>query len=156
MTHKSFLPGVLSVAFILAITIVIVVVLSQMASSTTSRASSPDSPLPTLTTQSPIPTPEVTPAPSQAAQMALAHIADQANIPADALEVVADHLTEDSNSRRQFQVVTLLDTRPQGQVYKLLVDLQSGRIGEDISALLAADDQAPQSRYGKLHPALYE
>jgi hypothetical protein len=156
MTRKSFLPGVFSVAFIPAITIVVVVVLGQIVSSTTSRASLPDSPLPTLTTQSPVPTPEVTPSPSQAAQIASAYIAAQENIPADVLQVVADHPTEYPNLGRRFQVVTLLDTRPQGQVYKLLVDLQSGQIGEDVSALLAAEDQARQSRYGKLQPALYQ
>jgi hypothetical protein len=49
-----------------------------------------------------------------------------------------------------------VDTRPQGQIYKLLVDLKSGHIEEDISALMAAETQAYQKRYGKLQPALYE
>jgi hypothetical protein len=156
MIHKSFLPSVLSVAFILAITILVVIVLGQIASNSTSRATLFESPSPTLTTQSPVPTPEVTLGPSQAAQMALAYIAAQESIPADVLQVVTDHPTEYPNLGRRFQVVTLLDTRPQGQVYKLLVDLQSGQIGEDVSALLAAEDQARQSRYGKLQPTLYE
>jgi hypothetical protein len=52
-------------------------------------------------------------------------------------------------------VVTLLDTRPRGEIYKLLVDLSDGRIEEDISALLNAETQAYQAEYGRLEIALY-
>jgi len=86
----------------------------------------------------------------------LTYIAKREGIPTDLLSIVADHPTEYPNLGRQFQVVTVLDTRPQGQVYKLLVDLRSGRVEEDVSALLRAESRAHQSRYGKLQPALYE
>ena len=104
----------------------------------------------------PTPTPTSSPRPSQFAQRALLHIAKREGIPLEVLQVVDDHPTEYPNLGRQFQVVTIVDTRPQGQIYKLLVDLKSGHIEEDISALMAAETQAYQKRYGKLQPALYE
>lgn len=103
-----------------------------------------------------LPTPTPISGPSQAAQTALTYIAKREGIPTDVLSIVADHPTEYPNLGRQFQVVTILDTRPQGQVYKLLVGLRSGRVEEDVSALLAAEARAHQARYGKLQPDLYE
>jgi len=132
----------------------VVIALGQTHPGVASRAALFDSPLPTLTPQPPAPTP--TPGPSQAAQGALAYIAHREGISADVLKVVADHPTEYPNLDRQFQVVTVLDTRPQGQAYKLLVDLRSGRVEEDVSALQAAEARAHQIHYGKLQPALYE
>jgi hypothetical protein len=138
----------------LAIAALGVFALAQMNPSVASRAALFDSPLPTPTPQPPAPIP--TPGPSEAAQAALAYIANREGIPADDLKVVADHPTEYPNLGRKFQVITLVDTRPQGQVYKLLVDLQSGHIEQDVSALLAAEARAHQARYGKLQRALYE
>ncbi|MGC8742230.1 MAG: hypothetical protein ACP5ON_11345 [Bacteroidota bacterium] len=112
------------------------------------------SPLPKPTPQPVVPTPS--PKPSQPAQEALLHLAKREGIPVEALQVVDDHPTEYPNLGRQFQVVTIVDTRPQGQIYKLLVDLKSGRIEEDISGLLAAEARAYQERYGKLQPVLFE
>lgn len=106
---------------------------------------------------SPLPTPVPSePAFSEAVQRGLAYISKRENIPIEALIVAADHPTEYPALGRKFQVVTLMDTRPEGQVYKLLVDLTNGRIEEDISALLSAEAQAHQARYGKLETALYE
>ena len=156
MARKSFLPGVLPIVFTLAITALAVIALGQTHPGIASRAALFDSPLPTPTSQPPAPTPTPLPSPSQAAQVALAYIAKREGIPADLLSIVADHPTEYPNLDRQFQVVTVLDTRPQGQIYKLLVDLRSGRIEEDISALLAAEARAHEARYGKLQPALHE
>lgn len=96
------------------------------------------------------------PAFSEAAQRGLAYVSERENIPIEALIVAADHPTEYPALGRKFQVVTLMDTRPEGQVYKLLVDLTNGKMEEDISALLAAEAQAHQARYGKLEAALYE
>lgn len=102
------------------------------------------------------PTPITLPPPklSEAAQKALEYIAKRDGIPVEALIVQDDHPTEYPSLGRKFQVVTLLDTRPDGQVYKLLVDLADSRIEENISALLDAEAQAYQSQYGKLQPAL--
>jgi hypothetical protein len=154
MNHKSILRNVLPIVLTLAITALAVIALGQTYPSVASKATLFDSPLPTPTPQLPIPTP--TSGPSQAAQAALAYIANREGIPANVLSIVADHPTEYPNLGRQFQVITVLDTRPQGQVYKLLVDLRSGQIEEDVSALLAAEARAHQARYGKLQPALYE
>ena len=157
MAHKSILRGILPPVFTLAITALVAIALAQTHSDVASRTTALfDSPLPTPTSESSVPTPPPTPGPSQAAQAVLTYIANQEDIPVDTLRVVDDHPTEYPNLGRQFQVVTVVDTRPQGQAYKLLVDLQSGRIEEDVSALLAAEARAHQTRYGKLQPALYE
>lgn len=157
MAHKSILHGILPTVFTLAMTALVTIALAQTHPGVASRTTALfDSPLPTPTPQPPAPTPPPTPGPSEAAQTALAYIANREGIPVDTLRVVDDHPTEYPNLGRQFQVVTVLDTRPQGQVYKLLVDLQSGHIEEDISALLAAEARAHQSRYSKLQPALYQ
>jgi len=185
MDSKIILRHVLPIMLTLAITASAVIALGQAHPGGASMATLFDSPLPTpppypppstvtptpppypppqtptsvpppatFTPQLPAPTP--TPGPSQAAQAALIYIAKQASIPVDVLRIVADHPTEYPNLGRQYQVVTVLDTRPQGQVYKLLVDLRNGRVEEDVSALLAAEARAHQIRYSKLQPALYE
>ncbi len=119
----------------------------------------PGTPEPTYPTAFPTldsPTPVPTPIPSEAALVAIAYIAEREGIPREVLLVDADRPTEYPNLGRCFQVVTLLDTRPDRGTYKLLVDLQSGEVVEDISGLLVEEEQARQARYGKLEPALYE
>ena len=74
----------------------------------------------------------------------------------EALTIAADHSTEYPAIGRKFQVVTVVDNQPGGEVYKLLVDLADGRVETDLSALLAAEAQAHHAHYGKLEPALYE
>ena len=111
-------------------------------------------PLPQTTIERPTPLP--TPTPSAAALAVIAYIAQHKGIPPGALRIEADDPTEYPNLEGHFQAVTLLDSRPKGGTYKLLVDLQSGEIVEDIPALLAAAGQAWQARYGKLHPWLYD
>ena len=93
---------------------------------------------------------------SGAAQKGLVYISEREDIPTEALIIAADHPTEYPASGRKFQVVTLIDTRRGGQVYKLLVDLTNGQIEEDISTLLSTEIQIHQTRYGKLDPALYK
>lgn len=115
------------------------------------------SPLPT---PSPIPSPTpasvVTPNPSAEAQRALNYVAQRQGIPVKDLVIVTDHSTEYPNLGRKFRVVTVLDTRPGGRFYNLLVDLENGQIEENVSALLSAEDRAYLAKYGKLEPALYE
>ncbi len=158
MRNERFVYKLLAVALALTTVAVVAAALGQtdlgvssalgLFQSPISAPSAFDSPLPT-----PVPS---EPAFSEAAQKGLAYISERENIPVEALTIAADHLTEYPASGRKFQVVTLMDTRPEGQVYKLLVDLTSGRIEEDVSALLAMEVQAHQARYGKLEPALYE
>ncbi|MEA3308171.1 MAG: hypothetical protein U9Q70_01485 [Chloroflexota bacterium] len=158
MRNERFVYKLLAVVLALTTAVVVAAALGQtdlgvspalgLFQSPISALSAFDSPLP-----KPVPSEPVF---SEAAQKGLAYISERENIPVEALTIAADHLTEYPASGRKFQVVTLLDTRPEGQVYKLLVDLTSGRIEEDGSALLAMEVQAHQARYGKLELALYE
>lgn len=158
MYHKKPCYRILSFAMTLAAAVLVIIALGQMHLDTTTRAMLFNSPLTTPSTlfSSPLPTPTPKPIPSDAARKAMAYIAKREGIPIESLEIVADHRSDYPALGRQFQVVTVLDTRPQGQVYKLLVDLRDGRAEEDVSALLAAEARAHESRYGKLEPALYE
>ncbi len=158
MERKTLCYRVLSFALTLAAAVLVIVALGQMHLDTATGATLFNSPLatPSLLFSSPLPTPTPRPVPSDAARKALAYIAKREGIPIESLETVADHRSDYPALGRQFQVVTVLDTRTQGQVYKLLVDLRNGRVEEDISALLAAEARAHQARYGKLQPTLYE
>ena len=108
------------------------------------------SPLPT-----PVPSPTPVPEPSEAAQKALAYIAQRRGISPQEMVVITDHPTVYPSLGRKFQVVTILDTRPEGRFYSLLVDLDSGRIEEELAAIRAAEERAYLDRYGKLEPTLY-
>jgi hypothetical protein len=143
----------------LAATALAVTILSKVASGATYEQGSSNSPLatPSSSFNSPLPTPvQPEPAFSEAAQRALLHVAKQESIPIQTLIIVADHATEYPALGRDFQAVILLDTRPEGQIYKLLVDLKTNQIEEDVPALMAAEAQAYQARYGKLKPVLYD
>lgn len=159
MRSEYFAYRLFPVALALAIAVVVTIAYGHTDLGVPSALGLFQSPIstPSSVFDSPLPTPlSSEPALSEAAQSGLAYISKRENVPIEALIVAADHPTEYPASGRRFQVVTLVDTRPEGQVYKLLVDLTSGRIEEDISALLAAEAQAHQARYGKLEPALYE
>lgn len=158
MYHKTLCYRVLSFVMTLAAAALVIIALGQMHLDTATGATLFNSPLttPSLLFSSPLPTPTPKSIPSDAARKAMAYIAKREGIPIESLDIVADHRSDYLALGRQFQVVTVLDTRPQGQVYKLMVDLRDGRVEEDISALLAAEAQAHQSRYGKLQPTLYE
>jgi hypothetical protein len=156
---KLFAHSVFSVILLLPIAILVVIILGRARPGIASDPGLFQSPLalPSSLFNSPLPTPvSHRSSPSEAARKALAYIAQREGVPTEALAITADYSTEYPALGRKFQVVTLVDTRPEGQVYKLLVDLSTGRIEEDISALLAAEAQAHQTRYGKLQPALYE
>jgi len=107
-----------------------------------------------LTASAFVPTP--TQEPSKAAQAALAYLAQREGIPASPFVVATDHPTEYPSLGRRFQVVTLLDTRPEGKSYDFLVDLDTGKVIEDIASIQRAEEQARIQKYGKLDPALYD
>lgn len=92
---------------------------------------------------------------SDAAKDALGWVASHNKLSAEVMTIVDDHSTEYPNLGRKFQVVTILDSSPQGQVYKLLVDLQNGQVYDDISVLTRAESSAQISKYGNLQPSLY-
>ncbi len=109
-----------------------------------------DSPIP-IPVSSPTPVPE----PSEAAQKALAYIARRESIQPQDLVIITDHPTAYPNLGRKFQVITVLDTRPGGRFYDLMVDLGDGRIEEDLATIREAEEKVYIDRYGKLEPALY-
>lgn len=156
MSDKMFIRQVFSIVPILAIAMTTSIAFRQVSLevASNSRAShSSIAPLSQLDTLSLTLIP-LESGSSEAAQKALAYIANRDGIPPEALTVAFDHPTEYLALERRFQVVALLDTRQEGGIYKLLVDLDNGQVEEDISALLAAEAQAHQARYGKLQPAL--
>lgn len=123
-------------------------------------SSDPASPYPP-----PVPTPEGEPVcrpvtwveePSVAAQASLQYILDKESIPAECLAIIGDHPTEYVHLGRKFQVVTLLDVRPYGDEFDLLVDLDSGEIIGDLAAMMDQEDAARFARYGKLDPDLFD
>lgn len=159
MRNKFPPRRVFSVALVLALAVLAVVLFDRSPLGVVLGSGLFDSPLATPTPTRSVPLlPTSTPEPvlSEAAQQALVYIAQREGIPVEALVIVADHPTEYPALGREFQVVTLLDIRPEGQPWKLLVDLTNGRMEEDISALLAAEARAHQAQYGKLQPSLYE
>ncbi len=119
MERKTLCYRVLSFALTLAAAVLVIVALGQMHLDTATGAMF-NSPLatPSLLFSSPLPTPTPRPVPSDAARKALAYIAKREGIPIESLETVADHRSDYPALGRQFQVVTVLDTRTQGQVYK--------------------------------------
>jgi hypothetical protein len=109
------------------------------------------SPLPTpmsLTPQPPAPVP--TPAPSQAALAARDHLAQSQGIPVESLVIVNEQRTQYPNLGRTFQAVKLLDIRPNGRFYALLVDLNDGKVIEDVDSIEAAEEHARVEKYSKL------
>jgi hypothetical protein len=116
----------------------------------------PDSLISALTGTAAVPPPESTQAPSPAAQAALAYFAAAHDIPAETIVIAGDLFAEYPHLQRQFRLVTLLDTRPFGKFYHLMVDLQTGEVIEDVASMDAAEQQAKISKFGKFEPALYE
>jgi hypothetical protein len=56
---------------------------------------------------------------------------------------------------RSFRAVSIYDRSGSG-FYRLLVDLTSGRIEEDVTKIKRAAALAYRRQYGRLHPRLYE
>lgn len=158
MFNRSFANKVLPILLLLAVAVLVVVTLIWTHPGLASGLGMFQSPLepPSSPFHSPLPAPISPPLPSEAARKALTYVAQYEGIPTEVLSIVADHPTEYPALGQRFQVVILMDNRPEGQVYKLLVDLSNGRVEEDISTLLAAEGEARQARYGKLQPALFE
>jgi len=146
-----FLVIVLAVLALRSLSITRVEAVSASFSSPLPAPGSFNSPLPT-----PIPSPTPIPGPSVEAQKALTYIAQRESIPTQALVVVTDHATAYPNLGRKFQVVTILDSRPGGRFYDLLVDSINGRIEEDLAAIREAEERAYLDRYGRLEPALHK
>lgn len=109
------------------------------------------------TLNAPYPPPPNKPTPSVAAQTAVAYIAQHEGIPAERLQITYDSPTTYPDGR-EFQLVGLQDTPPNGQTqqYRVLVDLATGQVDAELSAWLTLEAQAPQMYNGKLAPALIQ
>jgi hypothetical protein len=107
-----------------------------------------DSPLPT-------PVPFATPAISRYGEIALQHIAEQKGVSPDTLLIEQEHPRSYPLLGREFMAFTILDTSD-GQAFVLLVDVDSGAVEDDLSALEQANAEAHLARYGKLDLALHE
>lgn len=97
-------------ALVLALAVLAAVLLAQSPLGVVLGSGLFDSPLATPTparTAPPLPTSTPEPVPSEAAQQALAYIAQREGVPFEALVIVADHPTEYPALGRGFQVVTL-------------------------------------------------
>lgn len=115
-----------------------------------------------IETPTPVPSPTPTPlsptppsGPSGEALQALAYVAERYGLPPETLSVANEHRRDYPLLGRSFRAVTIHDRGGTG-FYQLLVDLEDGRIEEDVSAIEQAATAAYRARYGKLHPALYE
>lgn len=93
---------------------------------------------------------------SAAAIRAAAYVNESYGVPATSLLVVTNHALAYPALQRHIQVVGLVDIRPGGQGYKVLVDPTSGRTTEDTTALAIAEAQALRRRIGKLSPDLQQ
>jgi hypothetical protein len=93
--------------------------------------------------------------PTDAAKQAITFVSGKYGIPDKRLVVLGDFPTKYTYLERKFQAVTVRDSQPWGESYKLLVDLESGQIEEDITSLLDADARARKAKYGKLDPGLF-
>ena len=126
--RTTFLKALWPLPLLLFTALAITAIVTQSASSSSSGLAYP----PPATSEPSIvyPPPETSPTPSKlppqasvAARRALERIAERDNIPAEDLMIQSDHPVDFPSLRRQFQAVTLTDTRTNGKIYKLLVDL---------------------------------
>jgi hypothetical protein len=91
----------------------------------------------------------------QAIDLARDYVAEHKGIPSEVLTGKLDILREFPNLGRSLQAVTVIDTRPYGGAYHLLVDLSTQEVLEDIVAVEREDHEAQAVKYGKIDPQLY-
>jgi hypothetical protein len=103
----------------------------------------------------PPPAPYTLPAISRYGEIALKYIAEQKGVSPAALLIEQEHPRSYPLLGREFMAFTILDTSD-GQAFVLLVDVDSGAVEDDLSALEQANAEAHLARYGKLDPTLYE
>jgi hypothetical protein len=107
-----------------------------------------------LNQETPIPTP--TPATPANTLKALEHIAEREGIPVENLIVANQHKREYAALGKAFWAVTALENNKDGKWYTVMIDLADGSFVDDVEAVEQAEEQARQTKYGKLEPALYE
>jgi subtilisin family serine protease len=111
----------------------------------------PQLPPPPKPTNIPSPIPEISPA----IPLITDYFTTKFGIPASSIAVVTDHVAEYPNLERKFHVVTILDMRPEGKFYNVLVDLSTKEVIENVNSIWIAEHQARTKKYGKLQADLY-
>jgi len=94
--------------------------------------------------------------PSKESQVLKEHVAKREGILVDKLKLVSEHVRTYPNLERGFQAAALLDTRPDGIFYHVMIDLKNGEIIDNISTIREAESAAYFARYGKMEKQLYE
>jgi len=108
----------------------------------------PLSPIPPVAT--------ATPLPSLESEIARNYVVNTYGVPLENLLVVNEHTRNYPLTGRTFRLFTLLDTRPGGVFYDLLIDVDTGEATEDVTSIEAAEERARVEKYGKLDSVLYE
>lgn len=92
---------------------------------------------------------------SPSGQKALRFIANREGIARGHLQVIDEFRRDAPLLERELQAVTVANTRATGQIYKVLVDRQTGQV-EDQEAIDQAQRSVHAAKYGKLAPDLYD
>lgn len=93
---------------------------------------------------------------SRVEQIAINYVSSNYSIPVNVIVVADKYPIHFPLQDREFQMISLLDTRHDSfKVYKLLVDKQSGQIEENIHKLYSAEAKIRHEHYGKLDSSLY-
>jgi hypothetical protein len=132
----------------------ILILLATPAPYTQVQAQEGDSPLSTapypgsIATPTPEPTPEPKPEPSDYAKAALAYIVQRERLPLDEYVIITDDAPYYSwILQKQFQYVVIMDHKPNGPSFYLMVDVSNGEILDSIE-VVQAEQATKKERYG--------
>lgn len=107
-----------------------------------------------VTATADVPRPTPVPELSSEAKLALRYVAEQYHISEEQLIITNQHRREYSEIGRTFLAFTLLDSK-EGQIFKLMVDVEEDKVIEDIESIEKEEAEALQQKYGKLEPVLH-
>jgi len=88
-------------------------------------------------------------------QIASAYIATRHGIPVASLKVLDNFRMESLLLSKEVRIISMLDNRPHGIVYKVLVDVDAGDVIEDEQKFYMELDAIYEQQYGKLNRTLY-
>jgi len=158
-TKRSFKIALLGISLfaLLALASRDLGVLAVLVTSTPRAGGLFTSPLPTppIFSASPFDSPLPPPVIEAYAPVALQYIAKREGISLDDLLVAHQHPREYPLLERQFLAFTIFD-RATRRDFHLLVDLDDNSVMGDMAAVEQAEADARHTKYGKLHPLLYE
>ena len=85
----------------------------------------------------------------------LAYISQKYDLSLEQLMVAEEYQRKFEFTGKAYWYAGVVDTK-NGDIYKLMVDLEDGSIIEDIYAVQQADQNAFATKYGKLEPQLFD